>query len=148
MYSPQSHQMTVQPDEVNAAISKGLSQGWSLVNSMPQEDGTVLLMFQRTAVQPYASGVAGPIDPNIAWLELIGFLGFLGIGYLVAGRVSDGIIRMVAYWVIMFVGWTIVALLTIVIIGFCLIPVMLVVQFGIPIWSALELRKSLEAQPR
>ncbi len=94
-----------------------------------------------------ASGLPGQgVDPNVAWLELLGFFGFLGIGYLVAGRVNDGIIRLVVFWILLGIGWTVTAILTALLIGICLIPVMLLISFGVPIWSALELRKELEAQ--
>lgn len=141
------HQMVVRPDEVNATITRGLSQGWTLVSSTPQDDGQVLLQFQRSLAPARFSGMPGQaVDPNVAWLELLGLFGFLGIGYLVAGRVNDGIIRLVVFWILLGIGWTVTALLTMVLIGFCLIPVMMLISLGVPIWSALELRKELEAQ--
>lgn len=82
-------------------------------------------------------------DPNLAWLELIGLLGFLGIGYLVTDQVEQGMIRLIGFMVFLFVGWAIVGLLSFVLIGLCLIPVMLAAQVGIPIWSAVQLRQQL-----
>ena len=106
------------------------------------------------AVVPAAApglGVA-PVDPamqrasNAFIIELIaGLLGFLGIGYMYAGR-TDGVVRLVAWWFGMAVMWTAVGLLSIVLIGLCLIPGALVIQFGVPIYSATQLRKSLLAE--
>jgi hypothetical protein len=40
-------------------------------------------------------------DPSTAFIIefLGGFLGFMGLGYLYAGRVEDGVVRLVAWWV-------------------------------------------------
>lgn len=115
-------------------------------NQPPQQpfSGSQQLQPMGYGQQPYYQ--PRPVDPNTAWLELLGFLGFLGIGYLVAGRTNDGIIRLVGYMIFTFVGWAIVGVLSLAIIGLCLIPVMLGAQIGIPIWSAITLKNDLERQ--
>lgn len=143
-------EMLVEAEKVSDAVNEGSTKGWKLVTSEQAEEGKMRLVFEpaNTMIPRVSAGNMPdrPVDPNVAWLELIGLLGFLGIGYLVAGRTNDGIIRLVGYLALMVVGWTVVSLLTLVVIGLCLIPVMLVIQFGIPIWSALELKKELDAQ--
>lgn len=147
------YEITVPSDQVNTAIQKGLSKGWVLANSYPLPDDQVMLTFKRAAAltaPAYSQGnpLDRPVDPNMAWLELLGFFGFLGIGYLVANRVNDGLIRLIGFWVLMGVGWTVTVVLSVFIIGICLIPVMLFLSFAIPIWSAVTLRNELEAQYR
>lgn len=85
-------------------------------------------------------------DPSTGFLlELIpGLFGFLGIGYLYAGRTNDGIIRLAAFLIYNLLAWTAIAVLSIIVVGLCLIPVQLAIQIGVPIWSALQLRKEME----
>ncbi|GIW08685.1 MAG: hypothetical protein KatS3mg060_3490 [Dehalococcoidia bacterium] len=85
-------------------------------------------------------------DPSTAFLlELIpGLFGFLGIGYLYAGRTNDGVIRLAAFLIYNLLAWTAIVVLSIVVVGLCLIPVQLAIQIGVPIWSALQLRKEME----
>ncbi|MFP4321103.1 MAG: hypothetical protein ACLFTK_01475 [Anaerolineales bacterium] len=144
----QQHQIVVPSERVNEAINDGTRKGWMLVNQEALEDGTTRLTFQPRADAGMAMQPAGKkqIDPNYAWLELLGLLGFLGVGYLFADRVEEGLVRLIGFLVFIIGGWIIVSLLSVVIIGLCLIPFMLLAQFGIPIWSALQLRKELEAQ--
>jgi TM2 domain-containing membrane protein YozV len=86
-------------------------------------------------------------DPNTAFLlELIpGLFGFLGIGYLYVGRTNDGIIRLAAFLIYNLIAWIAIFALSLVIVGLCLIPFQLAIQIGVPIWSALQLRKELDA---
>jgi TM2 domain-containing membrane protein YozV len=106
------------------------------------------------AVLPTAGAAAAmpQSDPmqrisNAFILELIaGLLGFLGIGYMYAGRTDDGVVRLVVWWLVVAGMWTTVTMLSMVLIGLCLVPVALVVQFGGPIYSATQLRKTLLAQ--
>jgi TM2 domain-containing membrane protein YozV len=86
------------------------------------------------------------VDKNTAFLlELaLGLFGFLGIGYLYAGDASHGVLRLVLWWVILGVAWTIIGLLTAILIGLCLIPFMLAAQIAVPIWSAFGLKKRLD----
>jgi TM2 domain-containing membrane protein YozV len=86
------------------------------------------------------------VDKNLAFiLELaLGLFGFLGVGYIYAGEVSQGVLRLVLWWVLLGVAWTIIGLLTVILIGLCLIPFMLAAQIAVPIWSAFSLKKRLD----
>jgi len=88
------------------------------------------------------------VDANLALIiELLaGFFGFLGIGWIYAGKTDEGVKRLILFLVGMIFGWIVAAVLTLVVIGLCLIPVLLALQFGLPIWSALDLKKNLEQQ--
>jgi hypothetical protein len=84
-------------------------------------------------------------DPNTAFLiELIGgFLGLLGIGYIYVGRTTEGILRLVL-WLLydVIAAITITALLA-VLVGVICIPVQLVIQVVVPLWSATTLKNAL-----
>jgi TM2 domain-containing membrane protein YozV len=97
--------------------------------------------------QPYAVTAK---DPNTAFIiEMIaGFFGFLGVGYMYAGRTSDGLLRLIGWWVFLAVAWLVSAILTIIIVGFCLMLVLVIAQFGVPIYSGLSLKKEMEMQMR
>ncbi len=84
-------------------------------------------------------GLAGtsPRDPTIALLlELLGYIGFLGIGHIYAGRTARGIALLVGWWV--YVGVS--AVLTILLIG-CL---MLFAGLAVPILSGLWIKSDLD----
>lgn len=110
-----------------------------------------------------------PKDPNTAMvIEIVaGYLGFLGIGYLYAGRTAAGLLRLFGWWaflILVVVGATGLSTLPLLAVfanpadiesgletalgaGFssilcllCLIPIMLVV----PVISGLMLKHSLE----
>lgn len=96
----------------------------------------------------YTPEVVGELkDPSTAFLlELIpGLFGFLGIGYLYIGRTNDGVIRLAAFLVYNLLAWTAILVLSLVVVGLCLIPVQIAIQVGVPIWSALQLRKEMDA---
>src|SRR5574341_1376123 len=84
-------------------------------------------------------------DPSTAFIVefLGGFFGFMGLGYLYAGRIEEGVVRLVAWWVALAIGWSITGTLTAVLIGCALIPVMLVLQVAVPFWSADLLKKQM-----
>lgn len=84
-------------------------------------------------------------DPNTAFLiELIGgFFGLLGLGYLYVGRTDDGIWRLIVWLLYDIMAVIIITLLSAVVIGLCCIPLQLVIQIGIPIWSAITLKNTL-----
>ncbi|MGD2177434.1 MAG: hypothetical protein PVG71_06375 [Anaerolineae bacterium] len=84
-------------------------------------------------------------DPNTAFLiELIGgFFGLLGIGYIYTGRTNDGILRLVLWILYDIVAFVIISLLLAVIVGFLCIPVQLVIQIAVPLWSATTLKNEL-----
>ena len=143
----------VQPNQIAEATNTAQRDGWTLVDTRTEDDGYLILIFERAerlrAHSPntatvYGSQSAKPIDPNVAWLELIGLIGFLGIGYLVAGRTNEGVMRLVGFFFLSFVGWLITIALMGLVIGCCLVPVMLAFQIGVPVWSALTLKASLE----
>jgi hypothetical protein len=94
------------------------------------------------------SGVA-VVNPNLAWLELCGFFGFLGLGYLITGRTREGLIRLIGYVLLFILGWAMtvaVAVLTNIVLGTCLVLVMVVAQLAVSVWSALGLQEELEAE--
>jgi len=94
-----------------------------------------------------SSGKAAPTakDPNTAFLiELLaGFFGLLGIGYLYAGRTNDGILRLVIWIVYNIIAWVAIVTLSAIIVGVICIPFQLAIQIGVPIWSALTLKKQM-----
>lgn len=78
-------------------------------------------------------------DPTVGLLlELIGFLGFLGIGWIWAGETAVGIALLVGWFVFLGVEF----LLFFVAIGFCLTPLNLIV----PIASGIILMNRLKAR--
>jgi len=87
-------------------------------------------------------------NPDTAFiLELVpGLFGILGIGYLYAGRTNDGIIRLVVWLAYLAVAATIIIGLSAALVGFLCIPVHLIIQVGVPIWSAFSLKKKMVPQ--
>ena len=87
-----------------------------------------------------------PKDPNTAFLiELIGGLvGFLGLGYIYVGRTNDGLIRLIIYLVYNVIAWIAIAALSVVVIGCFCIPIQLLIQLGVAIFSASQLKTSLQ----
>jgi len=73
-------------------------------------------------------------------LELLGLVGFAGIGWLWAGRTGIGLLMLFGFWAFLGVEF----LLLFVAIGFCMIPF----NFVIPVASALLIQKYLREQPR
>jgi hypothetical protein len=84
-------------------------------------------------------------DPNTAFLiELIGgFFGLLGLGYLWIGQTNDGLIRLIAWLVYNIVAWIAIVLLMVVVVGCFCVPVQLLIQIGIPVWSAFTLKNMM-----
>jgi len=84
-------------------------------------------------------------DPNTAFLiELIGgFFGFLGIGYIYVGRTNDGILRLVLWILYDVIAFITISALLAVIVGIVCIPIQLVIQIGVPLWSASTLKNDL-----
>jgi TM2 domain-containing membrane protein YozV len=102
------------------------AQGYS---NYPQQQGT----YQ------YAPAAVAPKDPTVALLlELIGFLGFLGIGHMYAGKVPRGIALMFGYWVYM----TMSVILIFLLIGCLLLPI----GFVFPILSGLWIKSEMEKE--
>ena len=84
-------------------------------------------------------------DPNTAFLiEMIGgFFGLLGLGYLWLGLTNDGLIRLIAWMVYNIVAWIAIVLLMVVVVGCFCAPVQILIQIGIPIWSAYTLKNMM-----
>jgi hypothetical protein len=84
-------------------------------------------------------------DPNTAFLiEMIGgFFGLLGLGYLWIGMTNDGLIRLIVWLVYNIVAWVVIVLLMVVIVGCLCAPIQILIQIGIPIWSAFTLKNMM-----
>jgi TM2 domain-containing membrane protein YozV len=86
-----------------------------------------------------------PKDPNTAFLiEMVGgFFGFLGLGYFYVGRTNDGVLRLLIWLAYGITAYIIITLLLAVIIGIICIPIQLVIQVGVPFWSANTLKNDM-----
>jgi TM2 domain-containing membrane protein YozV len=86
-------------------------------------------------------------DPNTALLiEIVGgVFGLLGIGYIYAGRTNEGILRLALWLIYVAVAWVGITLLSAIIIGVVCIPVQLILQIGVPIWSGITLKNEMLA---
>lgn len=84
-------------------------------------------------------------DANTAFLiELVGgFFGLLGIGYIYVGRTNDGILRLILWIIYDVIAAITISLLLAVFIGILCIPIQLAIQIGVPLWSANNLKNSL-----
>lgn len=83
-------------------------------------------------------------DPNTAFvLELLlGLFGFLGIGWVYAGKTTLGIVMLVSWWLIVGVG-----LGGSVLTGFIGCCLWLPVHFVVPLVSAMLIRNEIEQNP-
>jgi hypothetical protein len=86
------------------------------------------------------------VDKNSAFmLELLpGLIGFLGIGHIYSGDIAGGLLRLIIWPMIVGFAWVTISFLMFILVGFCLIPVMIVIQIIVPVLSAFHLRKRLE----
>lgn len=84
-------------------------------------------------------------DENTAFLiELLaGLFGFLGIGYIYVGRTNEGVTRLILFFIYNVIAWFVISLLSAIIIGLCLVPIQIIIQIGVVIWSANTLKKDL-----
>ena len=93
---------------------------------------------------------AGPrkLVPETAFLIefLAGIFGLLGVGYLAAGKTNDGVVRLVVWLVYTVLAWVTISLLTAIVVGVVCIPFQLVLQIGVPLWSANKLKKQQFAE--
>jgi hypothetical protein len=95
--------------------------------------------------QPYGQPPYGqpPKDPTTGLLlELIGFLGFLGIGWIWAGETAIGIALLIGWLVLLPIYIVVCFFLMFILIGFCLLPLPLLV----PIASGIILRNRMRAR--
>jgi hypothetical protein len=112
---------------------------------------------QQPQQQPYGQGPYGqppygqppygqaPKDPNVGLiLELIGFLGFLGIGWIWAGETAIGIALLIGWFIFL----TVEIVLIFVFIGLCLTPLNLIVPIvsGVLLMNRLKARQAAVAQ--
>lgn len=90
-------------------------------------------------------GTISKYDPNAVFLvELIaGFFGLLGIGYILAGRTNEGITRLVVWIIYDIIAVVVITALSAILIGLICIPFQLIIQVGVPLWSANNLKNDL-----
>jgi hypothetical protein len=89
--------------------------------------------------QPVGYGTVQPKDPTVGLLlELLGYVGFLVIVHIWAGKTTRGIALMVGFWIYLIMSWA----LTILLVG-CL---MLVAGLAVPIASGLYLKSEMERE--
>jgi hypothetical protein len=89
--------------------------------------------------QPVGYGVVQPKDPTMGLLlELLGYVGFLGIGHIWAGKTTRGVALMIGWWVFLTMSWV----LTFVLVG-CLL---LVASLAVPIASGFYLKSEMERE--
>jgi hypothetical protein len=90
-----------------------------------------------------------PKDPNNAFLiELVGgIFGILGAGYFYTGQMEAGAIRLIGWIAFLAIGWVTASLLTLVVVGFCMMPLLLVAQFAVPYYSAKQLKDGMLMLP-
>lgn len=86
-------------------------------------------------------------DQDTAFLiELVGgIFGFLGIGYIYSGLTNAGLIRLIGLWILNFILWSVIGVLTAVLIGLCLIPLPFILNIALAYFSAKDLKESLIA---
>ena len=102
---------------------------------------------------PESVVVPGPVaavrkqNPETAFLIefLAGIFGLLGIGYLYAGQTNEGVVRLVVWLVYTILAWVVIGLLSAILVGVICIPFQLVLQIGVPLWSANRLKKQMLA---
>ncbi|NIV36664.1 MAG: hypothetical protein GWN58_46690 [Anaerolineae bacterium] len=89
-------------------------------------------------------------DPNTAFLiELVGgFFGLLGLGYFYVGRNNDGIVRLILWIVYDIIAAVAISALLAVVVGVVCIPIQLVIQVGVPLWSATTLKNEMLGKSR
>jgi hypothetical protein len=102
---------------------------------------------QQPYQQPYGQAQQPhgqpPKDPTVGLLlELIGYVGFLGIGWIWAGETAIGIGILVGWLILMPIYFVIAGFLTVFLIGFCMLPLPLIV----PIVSGVLLMNRLKAR--
>jgi len=97
------------------------------------------------APMPANQGAVQQCNPNTAFLiELVGgFFGLLGLGYIYTGRTSDGVLRLIGWLVWDLIAAFAISLLLAVIIGIVCIPIQLIIQVAVPLWSANALKNHL-----
>jgi TM2 domain-containing membrane protein YozV len=97
-------------------------------------------------IQPPAGNIT-PKDPNTAFLiELVGaFFGLLGLGYMYVGRTEEGVVRLIIWLIYNAIAWVTIFILLAFVVGCFCMPIQLVIQVGVAIWSATTLKNSMLA---
>ena len=86
---------------------------------------------------PY--GYVQPKDPTVGLLlELLGYVGFLGIGHIWAGKTTRGVMLLIGYWFY----WLCAGILMIVLIGCLMLPIGL----AFPLISGFMLKSEMERE--
>lgn len=110
-------------------------------SSSQQQSGYQPPFYADVQEQAYLPAPHRAKEPSTGLLlELLGLVGFAGIGWLWAGRTGIGLLMLFGFWV--FLGIEIMLLF--VLVGFCMVPF----NFVIPVASALLIQKYLREQPR
>lgn len=110
------------------------------------------LTIPRAAALPAPAAGPRKLLPETAFLIefLAGIFGLLGFGYLAAGKTNDGIVRLVVWLVYTVLAWVVIGLQIQSVIGLVLtaicLPIQLVLQIGVPLWSANKLKRQLIAE--
>jgi hypothetical protein len=98
----------------------------------------------------YSQPQVAPKDPTIALLlELIGLVGFLGIGHMYAGKTNRGIGLLVGWILYNVIGWWFIfPVLTVATCGIgCLLAIpMLLINLGVPIGSGFWIKNEMEKE--
>jgi hypothetical protein len=94
----------------------------------------------------YTNQGQGVKDPNTAFLLEFagGFFGLLGLGHLYGGKTTDGVVRLIGWIIYDIMAAIIISLLLAVFIGIICLPIQLLIQIGIPLWSGLALKKQMQ----
>ncbi len=104
----------------------------------PQTDPRNVQPYQPHYLQPYPlTGYAIPYHkPSTAFLlELLGYVGFLGIGHIYAGNVIGGLLMLVFGWALVGIVYTILSILSLGLGFIILLPVLLAVPIISGVWA-------------
>ncbi len=103
--------------------------------------------MQEAVVVPGPAAAVRRQNPETAFLIefLAGIFGLLGVGYIYAGQTNEGVVRLVVWLVYTILAWVVIGLLSAILVGVICIPFQLVLQIGVPLWSANRLKKQMLA---
>ncbi len=104
----------------------------------PQTDPRNEQPYQPPYLQPYPlTGYIIPYrKPSTAFLlELLGYVGFLGIGHIYAGNMIGGILLLVFGWALVGIVYTVLSILSLGLGFIVLLPVLLAVPIISGVWA-------------